>query len=348
MSRLLNYQYPFSYLLASANSWTKYGLDTETYLRMAGVEIARPNDANATFTGEDIKKLNRIGKRLNKTGQPDSILVAEQLNFTNIGLLGLGIIATQNLREAFALLKDFYPLSIPGLSLDFQTNDDELIINYAFDSEFDDSLPFLNEVLVCVMKRFTDLFETPVDPLLVQFSHQPDYPLAIYEQFLGCPVLVKKDLASALCTISFSQAALDIRLKYPDAATLALIKQQLQAALAAKSSEGSWVGRVEKIWLNRSQSSASNNHCLSQTEMADQLNLSVRTLVRRLAEEGYSYRELTQKWRLDKAKKLLKRSQMPIAHIAAEIGFDDESAFFRFFKEAEGITPKQYRSSVST
>lgn len=339
MSRLLSYLYPSSYLLAASSSWTQYGLNSESYLRLAGMDVAKLQDPNATFTGEDIKQLHRIGRDLNITGRPDSVLVAEQLSFTNIGLLGLGVVATRNLQEAFDLVYEFYPLSMPGLVLDYQTDGDYFVINYQFDSEFDDALPFLNEVLVCVMKRFTDLFNGNVLAESVHFSHQPAYPLEMYSQFLGYRVYARPDADSGFCQIRFSQKSLEVGLKYPDANTLAMIRQQLHAALEAKENQGSWVTKVEKAW----QHYAEKNHYLSQTDIAGQLNVSVRTLVRRLADEGSSYREITQKWRLEKAKRLLKRSHLPISLIAEKIGFEDESAFFRFFKEAEGITPKQYR-----
>jgi AraC-like DNA-binding protein len=47
--------------------------------------------------------------------------------------------------------------------------------------------------------------------------------------------------------------------------------------------------------------------------------------------------------RVHHAKKLLRDTRLPIAFIAQQSGFNDDSYFIRTFKKAEGITPAVYR-----
>ena len=49
--------------------------------------------------------------------------------------------------------------------------------------------------------------------------------------------------------------------------------------------------------------------------------------------------------RLEKAKRMLEKTEKPVAQIAAEVGFQDANFFTRSFKKAEGVTPKDYRKS---
>ena len=49
--------------------------------------------------------------------------------------------------------------------------------------------------------------------------------------------------------------------------------------------------------------------------------------------------------RLEKAKRMLEKTEKPVAQIAAEVGFQDANFFTRSFKKAEGVTPKYYRKS---
>jgi AraC-like DNA-binding protein len=49
--------------------------------------------------------------------------------------------------------------------------------------------------------------------------------------------------------------------------------------------------------------------------------------------------------RLDKAKLLLTNSLTPIADVAVELGFSDQSHFTHVFKRFIGVTPKAYRLS---
>ncbi len=52
--------------------------------------------------------------------------------------------------------------------------------------------------------------------------------------------------------------------------------------------------------------------------------------------------------RIEKAKRLLKSTQKPVAQIAAEVGFQDANFFTRSFKKAVGLLPKEYRKNEIT
>jgi AraC-like DNA-binding protein len=73
------------------------------------------------------------------------------------------------------------------------------------------------------------------------------------------------------------------------------------------------------------------------------LNMSARTLRRRLEKEGSSYQRLKDNTRRDAAISLLSRTRLPIAEIAARVGFSDPSAFHRSFKKWTGLAPGEYR-----
>jgi two-component system response regulator YesN len=47
--------------------------------------------------------------------------------------------------------------------------------------------------------------------------------------------------------------------------------------------------------------------------------------------------------RLRSAKRLLRRTRIPIYEIAGRSGFNFRDYFFKVFKKAEGITPREYR-----
>jgi AraC family transcriptional regulator len=47
--------------------------------------------------------------------------------------------------------------------------------------------------------------------------------------------------------------------------------------------------------------------------------------------------------RLEAAKQLLASSPLPIAQIAMELGFSDQSHFTNAFKRRIGVTPRSYR-----
>ena len=337
MSKIERYHYPISYIHTAAKSWAYYGADTEVLFQLANINPDKLAHSNATISGEELQRLIIICSQFNNTGIPESILVAKQFSFTNVGLLGLAIPTADDFKSVLNLLTRFLSDSAPGLTLDYKISSNDLFINYQMDNEFGDALPFFNEVVVCVMHRFAELFQEKLLPTSVYLTHNPKYPIKLYEQFLECPVHPSHGI-NRLC---FHIKDLQAQLKHPDSSTLAIIEGQLKANSQAEQASYCLSEKIDKIW----HANAKQQIFLSQKQMAEVLHISPRTLVRKLAEEGLSYRSLIQLWRLKKAKELLKKSDCPISEIASCIGFDDESAFFRFFKDSEGVTPRSYRVS---
>jgi len=84
----------------------------------------------------------------------------------------------------------------------------------------------------------------------------------------------------------------------------------------------------------------------SVVEMAEHLNVSVRTLRRRLKEVGTTYQEFKDDTRREAAVQLLSRPELKINAVAAMLGFDEPSAFHRSFKKWTGSTPGEYRQTL--
>jgi AraC-like DNA-binding protein len=76
---------------------------------------------------------------------------------------------------------------------------------------------------------------------------------------------------------------------------------------------------------------------------AETAGLSLRTLQRKLAECGTSYRRIHQSVLLRVAQQRLSESSMRVTDIAAELGYTDASNFARAFQSQTGLSPSKYR-----
>lgn len=82
-------------------------------------------------------------------------------------------------------------------------------------------------------------------------------------------------------------------------------------------------------------------------QVARALNVSVRTLCRRLEDENTGFQQVKDEVRRDLAIARLTGSNAPISTIAAELGFGDASSFHRAFRAWTGMTPSAYRQAAT-
>lgn len=81
-------------------------------------------------------------------------------------------------------------------------------------------------------------------------------------------------------------------------------------------------------------------------EAAQCCNVSVRTLQRKLKDEGTGYQTLLDETRHELALHYLATTQLTMDQIADAIGFQEATSFFHAFKLWQGVTPSEYRSNV--
>lgn len=82
----------------------------------------------------------------------------------------------------------------------------------------------------------------------------------------------------------------------------------------------------------------------TEAQLAEQLHLSRRQLARVMqAHYGMNFRQKLLSSRMDRAGWLLRTTDLTIAQIHSNVGYNSEATFYQNFKEYYGLTPQQYR-----
>jgi AraC-like DNA-binding protein len=84
----------------------------------------------------------------------------------------------------------------------------------------------------------------------------------------------------------------------------------------------------------------------TQENVAQQLNLTIRNLQRRLKEVGITYQAILDDSREALALGLIKDLGLPLYEIAFLVGFTEPSAFYKAFRRWTGKRPGDYRQDV--
>ena len=111
------------------------------------------------------------------------------------------------------------------------------------------------------------------------------------------------------------------------------------ATLVRRNPHADSVVRACEDWLT-AHFTASN----ALRQVTEHANIPERTLKRRFrAATGMTLIDYLQNLRVEKGKRLLEESELPIDEISAAVGYEDASFFRRLFKRRMGLTPSQYR-----
>ena len=84
----------------------------------------------------------------------------------------------------------------------------------------------------------------------------------------------------------------------------------------------------------------------SVDQYSDMMSISRRTLIRKLAREETSFKELVEQWRFSKASKLLGNSTLSVSEISNMLYYGCTSNFIRAFKSWANTTPQKYRKQL--
>ncbi|MFG6440287.1 AraC family transcriptional regulator [Roseateles sp. LKC17W] len=193
----------------------------------------------------------------------------------------------------------------------------------------------VDETAIAALMQLTREFTgRPVRALAVDFVNPRPADVRPYEDFFGGPVRFGQP--STRVVLAASDLALPLR--GADAALLALLDAQaerlLQEVAAVAGPLAVW--RQALVGLIRSGRT-------QLADLADDLQMSPRSLQRRLADQGISFQALLGQTRQQLAEAYLRDASVELAEVALLLGYSEQSAFTRAFRQWTGQAPLQWR-----
>ncbi len=170
-------------------------------------------------------------------------------------------------------------------------------------------------------------------PVQLDLAHASDGHRRLYERFFHCPVRFEADEHRLTIESSWLQA----RLPGYDRITSDLVRHQLNQVLRVP------IGQDDLLASVAGRLRHGLRDAPSQGAMASEVNISERTLRRRLAQRDTSFRALRDSTRLERANDLLSNTAMTIAEVAQALGYADARSFRRAFKRWTGQLPTALR-----
>ncbi|AKX50556.1 AraC family transcriptional regulator [Thiopseudomonas alkaliphila] len=190
-------------------------------------------------------------------------------------------------------------------------------------------------VLAAWLSYAQHLTGTQHAPLQVNFIHAAASQLAAYHAVFNCPLNFNQPYNSLVIPLAY----LDLPLQQADAHLLNTLEQHASQLLIANALKQNCISQQVQSYLQTHLAQESIN----KQQVAEHLQLSVRTLDRRLQKAGTSFQQLLDQTRIQQAEHLLLHSDLTLLEIADALGFSESRSFFRHFKKHTHTTPLAFR-----
>ena len=332
-SALTDLQVPATYVQALAELIRSLGADTSDWLAMSGLTMARLEQPDASVSLPLFAQLafDAVGI----TREPAlGLLLGDRMHAASHGIVGFAVSNAGTPRQAVELLARFVRLRLPLLSVSQQSADGEVEVR------FHEALPLgpmrgpVLEATLLTIKRVLDaisLGSCPIIQVAFPFSAPDHAPLT--RTMFGCQVIFDAPVAA----MRLPEQHLDQPLRRADAAAF-----REAAAICQRELDRIGIGerladRVLRLLVER------QNGFPSLAVVARMVQLTPRTLHRRLVEEGTSFRALLEEVRHRRAREHLRSGEMSVEELAFALGYNDPANFRRAFRRWEGVAPTIYR-----
>lgn len=244
---------------------------------------------------------------------------------------------SENLASAYSSFVRYMPLVTEAGEMDLYHEGNEFWIRFV---PRPDETPFSRhqiESVISMVLSFSRwlIGDETLKPTDVCFSHSSPGELNEYKKILG----VSPRFEAPFSGLKFQRQILTRTLIESDPSLHALHRAHAEQLLSIHL-DNSWAAKVIKVILD------AGHFSLSREEVAKKLNISTRTLQRRLQEEGTSFLDVMDNQRKQKAKDLICRSQKSLKEVALDLGFSEPSTFYRACHRWFDTTPNVMREQA--
>lgn len=319
------------------------GVDSARLFADAGLDIAALADATARYP---VARTNRLWQlAVQATGDPAfALTVARQSGMLTFHALGYSLSASATLREAFARLIRYFKVVSDGAELQFDCDDAHCRYRIAATADgFEPIAESVDAFAFVVVRLCRGLYRRDHAPLEVHLRRPiPANPEPWLRAFKA-PVT----FGATENMLVFKAADFDQPLEFANP-ELARQNDEVAARYLQRFGEQSSASPGRRAIRDRLRAILIEQLPRgepSQERAAEALHLSARSLQRRLADEGTSYKTLLDDIRRELALSYLRQAQHSISEITYLLGFSDTSSFTHAFRRWTGEAPSRWRDT---
>ena len=308
------------------------GVPAAASLRRSGITPAMLRDPYAEIEARQELAVVRNLVRLLGDRPAIGLEAGARYHLTAYGIWGYALLASRTLGGALDVGIRYLDLTFAFARFRAERRAGEIVIVLDDEAIPADCRRFLVErdaAATVAIQR--ELFQRPVPLRRVGFrAPRPTYAASFAEFFPG-PV----EFAQAENALVLDPAWADRPLPQANEQTARLCEEQCRALLDRRRRGARLSERVRQQLLRPAQSAG-------MTDVASLLGMASRSLHRRLAAEGTTFRQLVREVRTALAEEMLSY-RMTVDEVSERLGYAEPASFIHAFKRWKGMPPGAYR-----
>lgn len=309
------------------------GLDPLPLLRAAGIPKAWLAVPDHPVPSDAVVEL--LESSAQASGEEAfGLRMAESRQISDFGALGLLISHQRTLRDVLHTLMQYRNLLNEALALDVEPGPRVTVLREEVVTRTHQSARQANELAVAVLFLLCrGIARERWQPQAVHFTHAAPADARVHRRLFRCKLVFDSDFNGIACP----SADLDAPNPLADPA-MADYAERFVAALpgAQRGSLEQEVRRTVYLLLPLGRATI--------VQIAQSLGLNVRTLQRRLDEDGVRFGKIVNEVRRELAPRYLANPGYSLGRVSQQLGYTTPGSFTRWFSAQFGMAPGQWRA----
>lgn len=306
------------------------GVDRRKVIEEAGLDEQLLSNPYGRISLRQMMMVWRAAEALSDQ-QDFGLLMGEQVKPSHFQLFAVSLMHSETLAAAFEKSIRYSRLVSDGGEYFLRRAENEAALEYV--PQRDDFSRHQIDAVLVLLHSFANWLTCKTLPLLrVECVHAAPGDLVNYQRLFSAPVIFNAPRNALVFAPEILEEPLSLGDENLAAMHEQLLEQQMNLLLQPDTATV-----VEHMLLS------SQPLIIERDDIASQLNISSRTLQRKLQDSNSSFQQLLEGERKRRAQHLLAQSDLSLTAISEQLGFAESSAFSRAFKRWFALSPLEYR-----
>lgn len=311
------------------------GINSREVFEQAGLDPDLLSDPNARYSHQGMTRLWKLV--VEQTEDPCfGLKVAHYWHPTSMHALGYSWMASATLKEALQRLVRYFHVISTTTNLILEEDEESVKLIFPIPPNIHPAVEAIDTGLAVIIEMCRISYGDEFEPVHISMMREKNLCDDEFRRFFRSPI----SYSASTNTISFARS--DVELRLPTAnAELARVNDSIVADYLLKLDKDDIIAQVKSRIIKQLPSGNFTEELIAQS-----LNKSLRSLQRKLTEEGTTYRELLDTTRQELTEQYINNPSYAINEITYLTGFSEPSNFSRAFKRWTGQSPSDYRANL--